>query len=249
VKLHRRIAALFGYELIKKRKLNDTLEQHLGNLLDLLEINCVIDVGANKGQYGQMLRRCGYVGRIVSFEPLADAYAELVKVSRDDADWQAHNVALGREGTVRTINRLASSDFSSFLEPNSYAVERFKWRVDVTERRDVQIVTLASVWADAAKGIAQPRAFLKLDTQGFDLEVLEGASDVLDCVVGIQSEISTKPIYKDMPGYLRSLTEFDRRGFEVTGLYPVTRAKESLALIELDCVMRRRTTPQPSSSA
>jgi SAM-dependent methyltransferase len=61
---------LFGYERIKKRKLHDTLEQHLAALLPQLAINCVVDVGANTGQFGAMLRRIGYAGRIVSFEPL-----------------------------------------------------------------------------------------------------------------------------------------------------------------------------------
>lgn len=240
MKLHRKVAALFGYELIKKRKLNDTLEQHLRNLLSLLEINCVIDVGANAGQYGRMLRRCGYSGRIVSFEPLAHAYAGLAAASTGDVDWQVHNLALGREPCARIINRLASSDFSSFREPNSYAAERFGWRVQVAERREVRMATLASVWPEAAKGIDRPRAFLKLDTQGFDLEVVAGAGAALDYVFGMQSEIATKPIYEDMPGYLTALTEFDRLGFEVTGLYPVSRCKESLTVIELDCVMRRR---------
>ena len=89
------------------------------------------------------------------------------------------------------------------------------------------------------EGIDDPRVFLKLDTQGFDLEVLKGAESVLNKVVGLQAEASFKPIYEGMPDHITALTEFRRLGFEVTGFYLVSRDPGSYAIIEYDCVLAR----------
>ena len=79
--------------------------------------------------------------------------------------------------------------------------------------------------------------FLKMDTQGFDLKVLKGAEKSLDQIRGIQSEISVLPIYDNMPDYLTSLKKFREKSFEVTGLYPVSRNRSSMVVVEFDCIM------------
>ena len=104
------------------------------------------------------------------------------------------------------------------------------------------MTTLSRMWSEIVGGIPKPRVFLKLDTQGFDLEVVKGAVESLDYVLGLQSELSLKPIYEDMPDYLNALREFRRHGFEVTGFYLITRDRKSLAAIEYDCVMCRDAT-------
>ena len=71
--------------------------QHVAALLELNRVNCVFDVGANTGQYGKGLRRFGYAGRIVSFEPVSDTFAKLHKSAETDPDWHVYNFALGRE--------------------------------------------------------------------------------------------------------------------------------------------------------
>ena len=247
MKLHHKLAGIFGYELIKKRKLNDTLEQHLRNAFDLLAINGVIDVGANVGQYATMLRNFGYRGRIVSFEPLASAFAGLKEASRDDENWPTFNFAVGSEKATMTINRMDCSEFSSFRMPSAFGNTRFPNRIKLVSKEDVQVTTLANIWPEIVGGISKPRVFLKLDTQGFDLEVIRGAAENLDHVLGVESELSLKPIYEDMPDYLSALTEFKHHGFEITGFYLVTRDKKSLAAIEYDCVMLRAAVPTASN--
>jgi FkbM family methyltransferase len=225
--LHHKLAGLFGYELIKKRAINDTLDQHLGNVLQLQAINCVVDVGANKGSYGAMLRRVGYRGRIVSFEPLASAFASLQEASRGDDHWLALNLALGNDDSRMTINRMASSVFSSFLNPSKFGDARFSDRIEPVAQEDVRMTTLSHVWPEVVEGIRKPRVLLKLDTQGLDLEVFKGAAENLNQVLALQSELSLKPIYEDMPDFITALTEFRQHGFEVTGFYLVTRDKKS----------------------
>jgi len=239
MKLHRRIAGRLGYELIKKRKLNDTLEQHLANVFELEDINLVIDVGANVGQYARSIRLHGYAGRIASFEPVSSAFAALREESKFDPNWRSYHVALGAENTSAVIHRCAATEFSSLLEVNSFARERFKWRTLPDGQEEVQMAMLSDLWAEITEFMETPRALLKLDTQGFDLEVLAGAGDAIRDVYAIQAELSLKSIYDGAPRYLDALAEFERKGFEVTGMYPVSRDKQSLAIVEYDCVLTR----------
>ena len=91
----RRIARSFGYDLLprKKAKIPST---RLVALLDHHRINTVFDVGANVGQYGKRLRSSGYKGRIISFEPLTAAHAELSRAAAGDPFWEvAPPMAIG----------------------------------------------------------------------------------------------------------------------------------------------------------
>ncbi|MGN6161287.1 MAG: FkbM family methyltransferase, partial [Marmoricola sp.] len=58
-------------------------------------IETVLDVGANVGQYSALLRSAGYPGRIISVEPLADAFAQLSRRARNDRAWVTVNSAVG----------------------------------------------------------------------------------------------------------------------------------------------------------
>ena len=104
MKPNRFVAGLFGYELIEKRKLNATLEQHLANVIADRNIDLIVDVGANVGQYAKSLRLHGYGGRIVSFEPIAEA-------SRAERD---RGCCQSREGLyVQCRSRPAATTFAA----------------------------------------------------------------------------------------------------------------------------------------
>ncbi len=239
MKPHHFVADLFGYKLIKKRKLDQSLAQHLIELFKRCRINCVLDVGANVGRYGTLLRNGGYHGRIVSFEPAAEPFALLEKASEDDPEWQTMPIGLGAKAESKVLNQMASSAFSSFHRPNEYGSERFSTVIRVRGTEEVAVTTLNQIWPDLVADITEPRVFLKMDTQGYDLEIFRGAGDVLKYVCGLQAEISLKPIYDGTPDLIETLTEFRDHGFEVTGFYPLTRDKESFAIIESDCVLQR----------
>lgn len=199
----------------------------------------VLDVGANKGQYGIMLRHIGYQGKIFSFEPVQSSFRELTRASAADVDWQAFNYALGQETASMDINVTAASEFSSLLQPNKYGKNVYVDKIPVKSKETIQVKRLDDVYPELAGTQKQTRIFLKMDTQGYDLKVLAGATKVLENVIALQSEISVMPLYEGMPDYLESLSAFKKAGFELTGLYPVSRDPESLTIIELDCVMRR----------
>ncbi|MCB8982524.1 MAG: FkbM family methyltransferase [Ardenticatenaceae bacterium] len=215
----------------------ERLDKHLQRLFALLEINCVLDVGANRGQYGRFLRQLGFNGRIISFEPVAADYAVLRETAVTDANWQTHPLALGEQTTAQKINITSDSLFNSFLQPNDFIIGQ-GLRVDQTATVSVRRLDelLPSLLAD----MADPKIYLKVDTQGYDLHVLAGAAGILPQVLALQSEVSARPVYDDMPDYLESIRHLNGLGYEITGLFPIAR-DNALRVIEFDCVMIQAT--------
>ena len=241
--LIKRLARLFGYNLVRRPehfmqdKSDGTQEGHLVALLAKLEVDLVLDVGANNGQYAKGIRRAGYAGPIISFEPAPEPFAKLRKASEKDPDWKAVQAALGSASGVGQLNLARASALNSFLAPNEYALTMKNWlkgEWETIETIDVPIRTLDEVLAESSAS----RVFLKMDTQGFDLEVLAGAGGSLDRIHGLQSEISVVQTYEKMPDYVDALGTYRHLGFQPTGLFPVWR-RESLEVVEFDCIMRR----------
>ncbi|MGE5624864.1 MAG: FkbM family methyltransferase [Bacillota bacterium] len=243
MKIHKEFARLFGWELMHLRKDQPTLGAHLKRLLALLEIDCLLDVGANDGQYAAMLRKIGYRGRIVSFEPVAKTYAALAEHAAKDPDWQVFHCALAAKAGRQKIRVTRSTVFASFLGPSDYSKKKYPNDMPVERMEEVRLRTLDEVLPKATEGLKAPKLFLKMDTQGYDLQVFAGAKKSLPKILALQTEISIQAIYKGMPDYLKSLGIYTKAGFVISGLYPVSRDRDTLALIELDCVMRRIEKP------
>ena len=247
MKIHKETARLFGWELMHLQKDQPTLGAHLKRLLPLLEIDCLLDVGANDGQYAAMLRRIGYRGRIVSFEPVAKTYAALVERAAKDPDWKVFHCALAAKAGRQKIRVTRSTVFASFLDPSEYSRKKYPDDMPVERIEEVRVRTLDEVLQEATQGLESPKLFLKMDTQGYDLQVFAGAKKSLPRILALQTEISIQALYKGMPNYLQSLDKYTKAGFVISGLYPVSRDRETLALIELDCVMRRVGSSEAAS--
>src|SRR2546430_1377294 len=99
---------------------------------------------------------------------------------------------------------------------------------------------------DSVLDVGAHNVFLKMDTQGWDLEVLRGADTCISRIGAVQSEVSLKAIYKGMPSFIEAITECNRLGLEITGMFPVTRNTNNLAVVEFDCVMTRH---RPNTAA
>lgn len=227
--------------LIVKKLPVDNLEETLRELFSVLKINCVIDAGAHFGEYGQWLREIGYTGRIVSFEPVRDSYEHLCANAKGDASWMTYNLALGRASASLQINVPDYSVFASFLGATKYCNEEFGVESTAGVKETVKVVTLDSLFAHTVSGLRAPRVYLKMDTQGYDLEVLGGASVSMPNILALQSEVSVKPIYEGMPNWTDAIGVCKSLGYEVSGLYSVNRDK-NLSVIEFDCVMHRTNT-------
>jgi FkbM family methyltransferase len=237
----RRLVRGLGFDVVRYPNPGGLAFPHLVTVLAEYGIDCVLDVGAHWGEFGSRLRQMGYRGDIVSFEPVAESFARLEQLAAPDPRWSVHRFALGNRDASAEINVSHESDLSSFLETSSYGHELFPTATEVDSAEVVQVRRLDSILATVVDG-GSSHLFLKCDTQGWDLEVISGADGCLDRIQGLQIEAAVKPIYNGAPSYLDALAEVTRRGFALTGIFPIQR-DEQLQIVELDCIFVRAQRP------
>jgi FkbM family methyltransferase len=228
----------------EEREVFDDLQRvQLPALFEMYGVNCVIDVGAHEGEYAKRLRDGGYGGRIVSFEPVPRAFAKLERVAAADSDWHVHPLALGREEGVTTMNAVPGT-LSSLRPPTEFGARRYR-RLQDPEPVEVQVRRLDAMLDEVLQGLERPRPYLKLDTQGFDLDVFMGTGDRISEFVGMQSELALMQIYEGMPRLPEALGTYEEAGFDVAAMYPVSRQGKTGRVLEFDCVMVRGSLLKP----
>jgi FkbM family methyltransferase len=237
----------FGYDLVRYPS-RETYGEHIRELLMTLDIDLVLDVGAHHGEYASLLRELGYAGRIISFEPVAANFDVIAQHCAHDPSWRAYNLALGSEDADKSINVMSDSFLNSFLAPSEFGLQWLDRNSDGGHRcpmivKGVDKVTvrrLDGLFDQMLNDAGAHNVFLKMDTQGWDLEVLRGADACISRIGAVQSEVPLKAIYRGMPSFIEVITECKRLGFEITGMFPVSRDTNNLAIVEFDCVMARR---------
>ena len=238
ITIHKKIAAYFGYEFT--RISNNTYQNQALHTIELIirhNIDLVIDVGANMGQFALELRNAGYDGQLLSFEPLTECYKHLVSIADDK--WTIENYALGESNKKETINVSNKTVFSSILNTNEFGKSNFSDSIKVVDKQTITIKKLDDVIHELVSNLDKKKLFMKLDTQGYDSHVMLGATNTMSHVHLLQTEISCKPIYEDTPPYYETLKQLSTSGFNITGIFPLSRDKTSMELLEFDCLLIR----------
>lgn len=238
LKVHRRLARQFGYDLQKTSK-QMQLTSHLRYLFELLKIEVVLDVGANAGQYAKLLRReVGFAGEIHSFEPLPAAFDRLYAASHSDSRWFAYNFGLDTAEQLVNFKVANQSEFTSMHASNDMGEARFLTKIATRQSMCLPVRRLDEVVDTLIPHICSTPTFLKMDTQGHDRWVFTGAGDYAAQFAGLQSELSVVGIYEDTPDYIDMLKLYRGCGYELTGAYTVNRHRNG-QIVELDCIFAR----------
>lgn len=211
-----------------------------GRLVAMLashSIDLILDVGANIGQFSQSLRKAGYQGRIVSFEPLLIAHAQLQRASGSDARWEvAPRVAIGdHEGEIE-LHVAANSFSSSVLEMLDSHKRAAPGSTCVAIER-VQLTKLDTLARDYLN--AEDKLFLKIDTQGYEDRVLRGATDLLERVCGIQLELSFVPLYEGQQLFDELVVRLRTLGFSIWAIWPGICDAKSGRMLQVDATFFR----------
>jgi FkbM family methyltransferase len=226
------LARDFGFDIRRRQP----------NLVDFLKsrsINLVLDVGANVGQFALNIRRLGYAGRIVSFEPVSEPFLALSETSAHDALWSARNIALGNSTGRAKINVSTDRQMSSMVEQSDLA-RRSEFQMQVVRVDEVEIRRLD----DAKIQFSGCRPFLKIDAQGYEREVLDGATESLSFFLGIVLELPLANLYKTWQ-FHEAIEYMHRIGFVPAQFNAVNFLSEyPPSLLEVDCVFRRRDNSQ-----
>jgi FkbM family methyltransferase len=232
-----RIAASAGFEIIADWRMTNLSHTHrLQTLFKYFGITSVIDVGANAGQFRDQLRsEVGFTGPVYSFEPDPALAAALRQRAAADPEWTIFPIALGAAAGTMTFNIMRNSVYNSFHVPDAEQSAHHGNGNAVAHTIDVEVRTLDSM-ADAFPDLA--RAYFKIDTQGFDLEVLKGGWEVVRRVPALQTEVSLRRLYLEGPTMEQSIAAFARLGFSVADFFLVSTDGQHRA-VEFDCIMVR----------
>ena len=224
-------------------------ETHLRRILSTLRINCVLDVGAFHGDFARLLRRIGYAGLIVSFEPVATNYEALEEARVEDREWRIHRLALGSAKGDAPMRVFTGTTFHSFLPPSEYGLSRFPDKLKLERTETVPVDRLDNLLDDLVKDLDDPHILLKVDTQGHDLEVIRGLGSRVGDISALQIEMAVTPIYDGATNsFSDAFAYLERVGFQVSGLFPVSfSSSDKVNAVEFDCLMCRPEKLDPSS--
>jgi FkbM family methyltransferase len=244
VKIARGIIRGFGYDVVKYPvRYPSELYADSVNFLKLLldnKINLIFDIGANDGRWAERVFKIGYEGRIVSFEPLSCVYDKLLKASKSNPKWEiSERCAIGDSQGIIEINISKNIGSSSILpllkthldaEPDSVYLGSEKVKL-------YKLDTIAAKYLKAGEEI-----FLKIDVQGYEDRVLNGAREILTKVKGIQLELSLVPVYKEGLIFEKMLEGMNAIGFELCYLSPAFYHPITGRLLQVDCVFFRTSS-------
>lgn len=196
-------------------------------------IGLVLDVGAKEGQFARWLRAHGYRGRIRSFEPVPAMAARLVRAARDDPDWQVEPFALGADSRTAAIHVAGDPVFGSLLPVAAAAWSDAAAATHRTEEIEVRML-------DEVLPAVPERTFLRIGTQGFERQVLEGARRALPRIEGVLMELPVVHPYEGTWRLHEALAFMERLGFVPAQLHPVNfHPRDRVSLVEVDSLFRR----------
>jgi FkbM family methyltransferase len=208
--------------------------------LNKLEIGYVIDVGAYQGQFASQIRREGYKGQIYSFEPLLNAHKQLLRAAAKDDNWKVHKpVALGSQPGIAVLNISANPTSSSITEMLSTHLFAAPYSYKTGEQ-EVSVITLDSMiekWRLINSAIC-----LKIDTQGYEYEILLGGQETLNLVSVVQIELSIIELYRGQKLYKHFIEFFENKNFILYDIIPGFSNKKTGQLLQFDAIFVKKTT-------
>jgi FkbM family methyltransferase len=209
-KIIKKVIHRFGWDLHRLSPASNPSVQLLA-ALNHVKSNTVFDVGANVGQFAQELRSVGFAGNIISFDPLTTAHAQLSKAARNDSKWTVHpRAAVGDHDGEIEINIAGNSVSSSVLPMLDAHSSAAVGSAYVASER-TPLIRLDSVAEQYLS--ADSRPFVKIDTQGFEWQVLEGATETLKRAHGVLLELSLVPLYDGQRLWREIIERMESEGF------------------------------------
>ncbi|NCR27426.1 MAG: FkbM family methyltransferase [Microcystis aeruginosa BS13-10] len=231
-KIVKKLSRSLGVDL-KRYNVQTSEAAKMQRLLAYHNIDLVFDVGANIGQYAKLLRELGYSGRIVSFEPLSSAYSQLKAVSKKEPLWEiAPQTAIGNQEGEITINIAGNSQSSSALPMLDAHLESAPESA-YSGSETVKLSRLDTIAKDYIKSETKS-IFLKIDVQGLEKQVIEGATAILPLVKGIKLELSLVPLYEGQVLFKEMIDIIEKLGYELYGIEPGFTAEKTGRMLQMD---------------
>ena len=234
LKIKRAFNSLVGIEIVKYP--TDELDRRI-KLINNYNVDVILDIGANIGQYGGEMRNLGFNGEILSFEPMKKAFSILEKNASKDKNWKVFNYSIGERDGQTTINIAKNSVSSSLLE-NLPKLTECAPEAAFVEKETIEIKKLDSIFESL--NLNGKNVYLKIDTQGYEEMVLIGAEKSLEFVTGIQIEMSFIPSYEGSITFDNMKTKLNNLGFHLLALENGFYDKKTGKQLEIDGIFYKK---------
>lgn len=198
-----------GYQIKRYPDCNYDMERRM-KLIRHFNIDTLFDIGANAGQYALRIREYGYTKRIISFEPLKRVYEKLEGVAQKDNNWIVNNYAIGNVDINSVINIAGNSDSSSILNMLPKHVESAPESVYIGQE-EIEIKKIDTIFNSFCSD--DDNVMIKIDTQGYEKNVIDGAVLSLGRIKIIQLEMSLVPLYENETLFVEMIGYLERFGF------------------------------------
>jgi FkbM family methyltransferase len=235
IELYTRINQLFNKAGFDFRRFPNPSFRLLLKYLKDNNVNDCFDVGANTGQYARRLRSLGFKGTIYSFEPQSEAFNILNKKAASDSQWKPFNIGLGNANEKSVINISKNSVSSSILDINRYLLET----APETEYISKEKIDIRRLDTFLKEENFQGRFFLKIDAQGFESKILEGAENCFNNIYALQIESSCVPLYKQEKLFDEMKAFIESKGFYLSSLESGFSDPVSGRLLQVEMIFLR----------
>ena len=226
----------FGYDIVRfsphyfYRARRSQVIKHCG-------VDVVLDVGANRGQYAAEIRKDGFAGRLVSFEPVAASFDDLSRSARQDQNWVAIRTAVGAHDGEITM-KVSEDSVSSSILTVCNALTAVAPRARQTGVETVPITRLDTIADRVLKQSKTP--LLKIDVQGYEKHVLEGLGSAIERIACIEVELSMRPLYEGEGEFIDILNWLADKGFDLISLGTGTVNAASGFVLQIDGIFLHR---------
>jgi FkbM family methyltransferase len=224
------MAQKFGYKIIRISP-STSIDLRRQIFLGKHNVNVVVDIGANTGQYGQALRAAGYDRRLISFEPIPEAYDQLRKRSTRDKAWECYPIAIGGANGAAQLNVSVNSASSSILPALNHLVDAAPGAATVRALK-VPLCRLDSALDGLVDG--GDKLLVKMDVQGYEDQVLDGALITLQQACLVETELSLVSLYDGQALYRSTIDRLYTLGFTLVSLDSVLADEATGRLLQMD---------------
>lgn len=209
-------------------------------IMNATNINCVLDVGANVGQFGRFLRDEGFSGTLISFEPIASVYSELSRAIEKEPDWYCRRAALGELDGSAEINVSKNYVSSSLLTAKAWSIS-VEEGIEEFEKQLVPLHRLETIWPDLPIPLPNASIMLKIDVQGLELQVLRGLGDRIGEIALFLLEASLVPVYDEEPKFEDVVAELRAMGLHPVWIGPGWSSQATKQVFQCDIAFARRS--------
>ena len=208
----------------------------LNTIIRNFNIQTILDVGANEGQYASQIFGSGYKGKIYSFEPISEVYKTLKKTAGDSQKWLTFNQGIGSREEEVMINVSANFVSSSIFNVSRASTDA-EPQTQTVRKEKIKITTIDNFFS---ANTFEKNILLKLDIQGFELEALKGAINSLPQLKVIQSELSFVKLYDNIPLYDEVIKFLEEHGYEIFTIMPGFRDNVTGRLFQADGIFVKK---------